>query len=197
MSSRRPPVFFTSDLHLGHAKVAALRGFESTTVHDAAIAATWEAQVTDDAVVWVLGDISAGGRAATEHALRTLATLPGRKRLVLGNHDPAHPMNRNAHKWWPAFAEVFEVFTPFATERVDGTDVLLSHFPYVRDRHEPRYLQWRLRDHGEWLLHGHTHGPERLTEDWSEVHVGWDAWHALVHEQQVAHLLVPGLDLSA
>lgn len=41
---RQPRTFYTSDLHLGHEKVAALRGFDSVAAHDAAILSAWEAK---------------------------------------------------------------------------------------------------------------------------------------------------------
>lgn len=186
-------VFFTSDLHLGHRKVAALRGFgteeePATMAHDLALVGRWTDTVEPDDVVWVLGDLSAGGSRATEYALKVLGGMPGRKRLIAGNHDPVHPMNRQAFKWAARFAEVFEFVAPFARTKVLGREVMLSHFPYERDRGKPRYMQYRLRDEGLPLLHGHTHGEERLTvtsvHDFFnggfaarvEVHVGVDAW---------------------
>lgn len=194
--------YFTSDLHFGHRKVAALRGFgeheTATEAHDEALLARWHDAVREDDVVFVLGDVSAGGRTGTEHALGLLDLLPGRKRLIAGNHDPVHPMNREAHKWSAAFAEVFEFVAPFARVKVLGREVVLSHFPYYRDRGEPRYLQWRLRHEGVPLLHGHTHGEERLTVSpfsgphgpTVEVHVGADAWGlSPVSDAEVADLL--------
>jgi calcineurin-like phosphoesterase family protein len=175
-------VHFTSDLHLGHEKVADLRGFASTEEHDAALLERWKERVAPADVVWVLGDLCAGGALATARALTALREWPGRKRLVLGNHDRAHPMYRDAHRWAPAYASVFEWVTPAARTKVQGVEVLLSHFPYERDRGETRHAQWRLRDEGLPLLHGHTHGTERLTvtppwrADRVEVHVGVDAW---------------------
>jgi calcineurin-like phosphoesterase family protein len=64
---------------------------------------------------------------------------------------------------------------PFARRKVNGVNVLLSHFPYAADRGPARYMQYRLRDEGEWLLHGHTHGKERF-HDQREIHIGVDAW---------------------
>lgn len=69
--------------------------------------------------------------------------------------------------------------------RIADQVVLLSHFPYGnRDRGAPRYLQYRLPDLGEWLLHGHTHSNERQLG--KEIHVGWDAWGRLVSEDEIA-----------
>jgi calcineurin-like phosphoesterase family protein len=171
--------YFTSDLHLGHRLVAEHRGFgDDVAEHDATLAVRWISTVDPEDVVWVLGDISV---TRPEAALASMSTWPGRKRLVLGNHDKAHPMYRDAFKWMPKYLEVFEYVAASQRIRIEGQEVLLSHFPYERDRGEPRYTQWRLRNEGLPLLHGHTHSKERLADGWGEggsweVHVGVDAW---------------------
>lgn len=198
-------VFFTSDLHLGHARVAGYRGFDSVEEHDAAVVDRWRSVVRDGDEVWVLGDVTANAsNRALTHAFGIIRRLPGIKRLIWGNHDGGHPMYRDAHKLGPAYLVAyggpFHTVASAARRRIGGREVLLSHFPYERDREEPRYVQWRLRDEGLPLLHGHTHGSERLTlttdvrvertrtvPPWTrrfvvappsrvEVHVGLDAW---------------------
>lgn len=169
-------VYFTSDLHLGHAKVAEIRGFASVSDHDRAISESWRARVRDRDQVWVIGDLAA---SSPRHALEILAGLPGEKHLILGNHDPAHPMHRDAHRKLRLYAEVFASVAQSARRRIGGREVLLSHFPYENDRGEPRYTQWRLRDEGVPLLHGHTHSTEpfgRSERGTLEIHVGVDAW---------------------
>lgn len=207
-------VYLTSDLHLGHERVATLRGFDSVAEHDAAVADRWRALVKPRDTVWVLGDLAA---ASPVHALAILATLPGEKVLVAGNHDRCHPMHRDAHRRQAAYLTTgggpFVATLSGARKRIGGEDVLLSHFPYLRDREEPRHLQWRLRDEGLPLVHGHTHGEERLTvtpammtDPWHgepeevaprriEVHVGVDAWGlSPVAEHDVAALIAEGRD---
>lgn len=191
---------FTSDLHLGHGRVAALRGYRYDAEHDEAVCEALAAHVGPDDVLWVLGDLVGSSRDQA-YALALLSMLPGRKRLVLGNHDPAHPANRNAWKHTAALAEVFEWWGTAARTKVGGREVVLSHFPYHRDRGEPRFLQWRLPNRGAWLLHGHTHGTERATVEPArygerlrypasrEVHVGWDAWRRPVADYEVADLM--------
>lgn len=164
-------VLYTSDLHLGHKFVSGLRGFDEPTGHDQAVVANWRNVVTPRDQVWVLGDLCLGNLDA---ALAIIDSLPGEKHFVAGNHDGVHPMHRNAHRLQPRYLEVFASVQPFARHKIAGRDVLLSHFPYSRDRHEARYMQWRLRDEGEWLLHGHTHESGRQVG--REIHVGVDAW---------------------
>ncbi|AYN58547.1 phosphoesterase [Arthrobacter phage Liebe] len=187
-------VFFTSDLHLGHALVAGLRGFDDVADHDAAIAENWRRVVGPKDIVWVLGDLAA---SSPSRALDLIRSLPGEKHLVLGNHDPAHPMHRDAYRrQWPYLAGnggAFQSVAASARRRIQGQEVLLSHFPYDRDRGETRYAQWRLPDLGVPLLHGHTHGTERLSRSarsTPEIHVGVDAWDlAPVPLETVAGLL--------
>lgn len=169
-------VLFTSDLHLFHGKVAELRGFATSREHVHAIYEGWCERVRPKDVIWVLGDIALAELPA---ALAGFAKLPGRKRLILGNHDAGHPRNRNAHRWFRPYAEIFEHVATSASARLQGTPVLLSHFPYERDRVEARHMQWRLPDLGVPLLHGHTHGTERRSTTpfgTPELHVGLDAW---------------------
>lgn len=166
-------VFFTSDLHFGHRKCAEFRGFDDVAEHDLTLIERWIDTVGPDDEVWVLGDLAA---SSPTHALAILAELPGRKHLISGNHDKTHPMFRDAHKHLRAYMEVFDSVASAARRRINGREVLLSHFPYRRDRGEARHLQWRLRDEGLWLLHGHTHGAETLSPLIREVHVGVDAW---------------------
>jgi len=178
--------WFTSDPHYGHRLVTRMRGFgDDVAAHDDAIAGAWRERVQDVDIVWVLGDIAVSNPT---RALDVIGALPGRKRLIVGNHDRVHPMNRDAHKWSARFAEVFEFVAPFARVRVFGIEALLSHFPYARDRGEVRCTQWRLRDEGAPLIHGHLHVEERLVG--REIHVGVDAWSfAPVKDVEVGELL--------
>lgn len=184
-------IWFTSDLHLGHPRVAELRGFKSVEEHDQAIMDGW-CVVADDDIVWVLGDIAVHRPRV---ALEKMATLPGRKRLIAGNHDSIHPMHHYAYKWTQPFYEVFEFCAPYYQLRLRGheqkLEVMLSHFPYTRDRgEEPRFAQYRLPDLGLPLVHGHVHDTSRLTNFGRELHVGVDAWNlGLVPEWQVLDLL--------
>lgn len=75
-------VGFTSDLHLGHSLAARLRGFESYEAHDEAVIKTLGQQCDKRTVLWVLGDV-----AMRLESLDLLRKVPGRKRLVRGNHD--------------------------------------------------------------------------------------------------------------
>ncbi len=194
-------VWFTSDLHVGHQLPAGERmrgrvlpryvGAE-VDAHDRMLAANWDRCVKPEDVVWVLGDISAGGDLAQAYALNWIHDRPGVKHLVAGNHDGCWPGLRDSHRWQSAYLQVFASAQAFARRRIDGRSVLLSHFPYAGDHVDggDRYSQYRLRDEGISLLHGHTHSSERVSFaarlDWesdplvhkmsTQIHVGVDAW---------------------
>lgn len=195
MTRRQPQTFYTSDLHLGHEKVAAIRGFESTALHDLTLAERWRLTVQPQDTVYVLGDVTGtSSTRAVEAALDLLTHLPGKKHLISGNHDPVHPMFRRTYdRWMDAYLEVFQSVTPFLRRKIGGHEVLLSHFPYAeygegphRGRTEAsRHNQFRLPNQGRPIIHGHTHQPER---SWviptgvpevphaAGIHVGVDAW---------------------
>jgi len=138
-------VWFCSDLHIGHEKVAKDRArghvlprYVGAEIdwHDRILAKNWDAAVSSDDVVWVLGDISSGGSQAQRNALAWIADRPGRKRLICGNHDGVHPRNRDAHTWFRRYAEVFEHVSTSARIRIPTSDghvtALLSHYPLRR-----------------------------------------------------------------
>jgi calcineurin-like phosphoesterase family protein len=188
-----PAQWFIGDLHFGHERVAGIRGFERSDSHDAAILNKWSKQVHRDDTVWVLGDISSGRAEAEERALWMLWTLPGHKHLIAGNHDSVSSIHRNGYKKFRQFLNVFESVQQFARVRIEGEDVLLSHYPYEVSgdgpgRGDARYLEYRLPDKGLRLIHAHTHHTDPYTGSLTgrEFCVSWDAWRRLVNYGDVA-----------
>ncbi|MFE7797000.1 metallophosphoesterase [Nocardia sp. NPDC057440] len=176
-------IWFTSDLHIGHATVATTRGFDDVSRHDEVLAIHWDAAVRPGDQVWVLGDIcmSSRGRSdAEDRALEWISERPGIKHLIAGNHDGCHPMHREAHKSQRRFLEVFESVQQSGVRKIAGERVKLSHFPFDRDHTtEIRYPEWRFLDDGGVLIHGHTHGEMQVHYSEStkslQLHVGVDA----------------------
>lgn len=205
--------FFTSDSHFGHRLMALLRGFAPTAsrqedvterqlaAHDWSIVDAWNRAVAPDDIVWHLGDLTLKN---PELIGDLLSALNGRKRLIVGNHDRAHPMfGEKAVAAQGALQAVgFEYVASMATVKIPPTKqylaaaggsapahrVLLSHYPYDGDHTEgERGRQWRLRDEGGVLLHGHTHSCEAVHSSAArEIHVGWDAWGRPVAAHEVA-----------
>lgn len=75
-------VWFTSDLHLGHAYAAKARGFTDVEEHDIVVTETISRHLNKKSKLFVLGDV-----AWNRDALKFLATIPGTKELIIGNHD--------------------------------------------------------------------------------------------------------------
>lgn len=190
--------WFTSDTHLGHELVAQKRGFDTVEEHDAHLAKMWDRVVQPDDDVWVLGDLAMNG---WKQRLGWFGQRPGHKNLVLGNHDRAHPSQKNAHAHQVEFLRHFESVQSSASINRNGETLLLSHFPYngegsTRDVvKKDRYTQWRLRDEGLPLIHGHTHDPIQFrfsTRGSKMHHVGVDAWNlspVRFHDLMNAHIL--------
>jgi calcineurin-like phosphoesterase family protein len=183
--------WFTSDLHIRHDLVVIDRGFfhedprgqefglsvKEVAAHDAyeaQLADNWDSVVKPNDRVFVLGDIAMN---PNKGAFAFLDARPGVKTLIAGNHDEVAGFHSKAHtaqrKWLEHFASIHD----FLQIKVGGRRVALSHYPYSGegDREmEDRMTQWRLRDEGLPLLHGHIHSHEKVTGPYS-YHVGLDA----------------------
>lgn len=192
-----PGTWFIGDTHFGHTKVAGIRGFTDTITHDNSIINKWTRQVGNADVVYVLGDISSGSSTGELHALAILANLPGRKRLITGNHDSVAGIHRRPSPHNATFRDVFETINDYGRVRVaNGIDVLLSHYPYASQgdgpgRGEARYGQYRLPDNGGHLIHAHTHNthPTNGSTTGREMCVSWDAWRRMVNLGDIAKWL--------
>lgn len=185
-----PATWFIGDLHFGHEKVAQLRGFRTVEEHDAALRRQWDRQVQPGDTVWVLGDLSSGGAAGEIRALDILTALPGRKRLIAGNHDSIAGVHRSLSPRTRMFRDVFETINDHGRIRIDRESIFLSHYPYEaqgdgpgRGKRAPRYLEYRLPDYGNRLIHAHTHHTHPTSGSWTgrELCVSWDAWRRLVN----------------
>ena len=172
-------VWVSSDFHISHQKLAEIRGFETKEEHNEYIVDMWNNTVRKDDVVYLLGDMSSGGKQSTLDSLEIMGKLPGRKRLIYGNHDAASPVYyKEQAKWFSLFSEVYELHTPFTFKRFGGRGrkVLLIHYPIWADHtEEPRHKEHRMPDWEGLRLHGHSHSPEKYTSD-RELHVGLEAW---------------------
>ena len=197
--------FFTSDLHIRHDLVVRERGFwrarnadESPFLrsmvadHEAYemfLAANWDSRVGKDDIVYILGDLAMN---PNKGAFEWLRARPGRKILISGNHDATagfHSSASKAQRDWLALG-IFESIHDFLQVKFGDRRVLLSHYPYTGEGDrgmEDRHTQFRLRDEGQPLLHGHEHKKNALEVDLPhQLHVGLDSWDLhLVHESTV------------
>lgn len=168
-------IFFTADSHFGHRAMAATgkgwRPFKTLAEHDETLIENWNKVVKADDQVWHLGDVGMGPEM---EILEKVARLNGSKHLITGNHDKCWSGERDAHKHIGLWMRFFDSVQTFARRRIDGNqNIMLSHFPYEGDHvAQERYGQYRLRDQGLWLAHGHVH--DAWAKRGRQVNVGVD-----------------------
>lgn len=170
---------FVGDPHLGHQLVAGLRGFATVAEHDHQILANMARVAQPDTIWWHTGDEAFNGWRGR---IAAFAAIPGTHHLVLGNHDRAFPANSNSYRHVADYLTVFASVQLAARISYQGVRLLICHFPYDGDtagRGEERFEQWRLRDLGTTLIHGHTHSDQRISRSARgtvQLHAGLDAW---------------------
>jgi len=178
--------WYTADLHFNHQFVAGTRTFPTAEEHDELLIENFNRMLHKNDHLWILGDVFMG--SVTE-GLRQVSRLKGIKHLVLGNHDAAHPTHKKSHTHMRRFLEVFETVHLHEQHRIAGYKVNLSHFPYKGDHadREDRHVQWRLKDEGLPLLHGHVHA--EWLHNGRQANVGVDHGMFPVHVSAISDWL--------
>lgn len=187
---------FSSDHHFGHLRIIeyAQRPFRDIHHMREELVRRWNEAVAPEDVVIYGGDWAMGH---LEETVPVAGRCNGYKVLLLGNHDGPwegnDPKKRHQDLYQKYFDEIIHgpVRMEIGRERLP---VIVSHFPYAAGdvpRHADKYNPWRPDDEGLWLVHGHTHAPERINVNARQVHVGVDAWdYTPVPEQTVADLIL-------
>lgn len=127
---------YTSDLHLGHKNIINLdnRPFQSLDEMTEAIITKWNNAVSNDDLVYVLGDMFWNNSLIET----VMPQLNGTKFLIKGNHDRINSNLRKHFEW----VKEYEVIK-------DGSDhVVLFHYPIAH---------WINSDYGYVHLYGHIH----------------------------------------
>lgn len=204
--------YWTSDLHIDHQNIITFcnRPFtqppfcfdgenpdefpETLLVPDVekmnkALFDNWNDTVDDGDEVWVVGDL-AMGRLQT--SVPKTKHLKGKKILVPGNHDGCHKMHGKYKKFVSLYEDAgFTIMDSQVTTEVDGTEVLVCHFPYrFTFKGDDRFTGNRPDNEGKWLIHGHTHAVEKTSVSDRQIHVGVDAHdYRPVSEDWVAQII--------
>lgn len=150
ISARRflPRKLYISDLHFYHSNLnhqMDRRGFEDEVQMNAYMIRQWQEHVHEKDEVYVLGDFCMGRGEATNEILRQ---LPGKKYLVIGNHD--HYLEDKAFD-----SSLFQWIKPYAEVRDRHRRVILSHYPVFCYNG-----QYRVNPDGTpktYMLYGHVH----------------------------------------
>jgi len=168
--------FFTSDWHIGHENIIKFcdRPFASVKDMNQSILNTMNRAVGPEDELWILGDLAMGDWDASMNSMKQL--VAGKIFLVPGNHDKCHPMHKKAEQYRNRYVSVgMEITAPHVKTHLAGQSVWVSHFPYVGDSgYVDRFVDWRLKDTGSWLVCGHVH--EKWRQAGRQINVGVDAW---------------------
>ena len=155
-------IYFTSDLHLGHANILKLcdRPFSTPEEMDEAIIANWNERVERDDTVYILGD------AVWKKSLVPyyMERLKGKKILVAGNHD-VWVKDERTHAY-------FEQVLHYDEIKLDGRLITLCHYPMLEWRESRRETDSRLG----YLIHGHIHN--RVSEEYRPLYLKHNALNA-------------------
>lgn len=140
--------FYTADLHFGHSGIRKhcpdTRNFAIVEEMDIAVMRRVQERVGKDDILYIIGDFAVCSDA--EYVRHCFNMLPGRKRLILGNHD-LHSKGRVRKD---IAALPWDQPPVHALETTDeGCHVYLHHYAC---RVWPRHLR------GGYHLFGHSHG---------------------------------------
>lgn len=171
---RGQKIYFTSDLHFGHRNVLRFcnRPWTDEKEMGPALIANWNAVVSDNDIVFVLGDTFwfNDSRAIK----KTLSQLKGKTIYIIpGNHDEFEHYHRVDD---PRIILCHDVVCCWVTQ--DGRkkrEIWMSHYPM---------MTWPHRENGALQFFGHIHSnPDRdegvdqdLPLHWNQADVGCDFW---------------------
>jgi len=158
--------WYTADLHLNHERVITFcdRPFTNASEMDSRICDTICSMVGTDDDLWILGDFAFAKGASRDRITARFLSLPGRKHLVLGNHD----LPWVTELPWHSVQDIVTV--------QDGdTTFVLCHYPMIT---------WNGARRGAIQLFGHVHNNWKGSAN--AVNVGVDVWNfAPVQRQEI------------
>ena len=114
-------VFVISDTHWGHSALSD-KFKERPTDFEVRISQNWQRMIKTDDLVIHLGDVLFGNRSDWSSIL---TSLPGRKILVMGNHD------KRTISWY--MANGFEFCCESFHWQMYGLNILFSHKPALHE----------------------------------------------------------------
>lgn len=165
--------YITSDLHFGHANImrfcpeSRARYNGDVDYMNEAMVAEWNAIVTPDDTVYILGDVAF---LPTARAVNYMQRLNGTKILVEGNHD-----RKALHD--PVFRSCFKEVHKYLDINYNGTKVVMFHYPIA---------EWDQMHRGSVHLHGHLHGNTSGMEKYRCRDMGMDATGKIVISMEEA-----------
>ncbi len=144
-------IYFTSDLHFGHELILTHchRPFRDVEEMNGALVERYNAVVSSEDTVYILGDVAHGIPLPEVQGL--LAAMKGHKILLVGNHDLPYDYDQPYLTEDGRTVQVFEEICETRTLKVGRHLLVLMHYPL---------LSWLNSRWGSIMLHGHIHaGP--------------------------------------
>lgn len=147
-------IFLTSDLHFCHDRefIWGPRGFKNIyEMNEAIVKRAWEVMESDDDF-YILGDLMLKD---DEAGIKLINELPGRKFIVLGNHDTKNRIEKYRK-------DINNLCSILYANRLEykGYHFYLSHFPTLTGNLEHESLKQTTCN-----LFGHTHSKDKFYQD--------------------------------
>lgn len=143
-------IFFCSDYHHDHKKICIYdnRPFANVEEMHEALISNWNSVVTNNDIVYYLGDLSFG---AFESMRDFVNQLNGKINIVLGNHDHYRDI-KNLNRFDNIYGYGKEIWIKDECEETKKSkgyqQIILSHYPI---------LSWNRQHYSSIHLHGHSH----------------------------------------
>lgn len=133
-------IFATSDIHFGHDNIIKYcnRPYTNIDEMNTALTANWNSVVSQDDVVYIIGDVCMG---QLDKSVPWVHRLNGHKILIRGNHDKKACKRAD-------FCSAFDSIHDYFELKDNGDTFIMSHFPFAI---------WDGAHKGTMHLHGHSH----------------------------------------
>lgn len=173
-------VFFTSDSHYSHSNIIkyCLRPFADAHEMNEALIANWNNAVTQDDVVYHLGDFAFGDALGVDRVMRRLNFA--HFHFIKGNHD------KPFLDWYHNFgneelARKVTVYPHFLETHINKQKFVLCHYAM---------RVWDQSHRGAMHLYGHSHGTLPDDPNSKSFDVGVDCHdYAPISLERVLHLM--------
>lgn len=132
--------FFISDTHFGHERALSFdnRPFKTVDEMFEKMRAKWNAKVTNEDDVWIIGDFSYRSNVDPSEYLKR---LQGKKHLIVGNHDLEMLENKIAISYFDTIDYQYKLI-------INGLIYILCHYPIA---------DWMMMHYGSYHIYGHIH----------------------------------------
>ena len=132
--------YYIADTHFGHSGALNFdnRPFASVEESDRTLMEYWNARVTNNDHIYILGDFAYRNEKPEEWYL---SRLKGKKHLIIGNHDKKLLANETAMKFFESVDKMLHVTD-------EGNQICLCHYPIA---------EWFGYHKGHYHIYGHIH----------------------------------------